>query len=129
MTTHPSCNRHMRNGITPVVPVRAAGVTVAMGMDDKTINEKTWVMQVTFNYDAAAIGEDRQILFPVERDGQRMAQLARRSFDAVFAQRGNVHMFDKQRNGVTCAKSGAEIRPPIGVGADAVMNVQCGKRP
>ena len=39
VTTHPSCNLHMRNGIAPVVPMRAAGVTVAMGMDDKTIND------------------------------------------------------------------------------------------
>jgi cytosine/adenosine deaminase-related metal-dependent hydrolase len=29
----------MRNGVAPVVPMRAAGVTVAMGMDDKTIND------------------------------------------------------------------------------------------
>ena len=29
----------MRNGITPVVPLRAAGVNVAMGLDDKTIND------------------------------------------------------------------------------------------
>lgn len=39
VTTHPSCNFHMRNGITPVMPMRAAGVNVAMGMDDKTIND------------------------------------------------------------------------------------------
>ena len=39
VTNHPSCNLHMRNGIAPVVPMRAAGVTVAMGMDDKTIND------------------------------------------------------------------------------------------
>ena len=39
VTTHPSCNLHMRNGITPVVPLRAAGVTVAVGMDDKTVND------------------------------------------------------------------------------------------
>lgn len=39
VTTHASCNLHMRNGIAPVVPMRAAGVTVAMGMDDKTIND------------------------------------------------------------------------------------------
>jgi cytosine/adenosine deaminase-related metal-dependent hydrolase len=39
VTTHPSCNLHMRNGIAPVVPMRAAGVTVALGMDDKTIND------------------------------------------------------------------------------------------
>jgi len=29
----------MRNGITPVMPLRAAGVNVAMGLDDKTIND------------------------------------------------------------------------------------------
>ena len=29
----------MRNGITPVVPLRASGVNVAMGLDDKTIND------------------------------------------------------------------------------------------
>ncbi len=39
VTTHPSCNFHMRNGITPVMAMRAAGVNVAMGMDDKTIND------------------------------------------------------------------------------------------
>lgn len=39
VTTHPSCNFHMRNGITPVMALRAAGVNVAMGMDDKTIND------------------------------------------------------------------------------------------
>src|SRR5258708_9027556 len=39
VTSHPSWNFHMRNGITPVVPLRAAGVNVAMGLDDKTIND------------------------------------------------------------------------------------------
>ncbi len=39
VTSHPSCNFHMRNGITPVMPMRAAGVNVAMGLDDKTIND------------------------------------------------------------------------------------------
>jgi cytosine/adenosine deaminase-related metal-dependent hydrolase len=39
VTSHPSCNLHMRNGVTPVVPLRAAGVNVALGMDDKTIND------------------------------------------------------------------------------------------
>jgi len=39
VTTHPSCNFHMRNGITPVMAMRAAGVNIAMGMDDKTIND------------------------------------------------------------------------------------------
>ncbi|HZU88315.1 MAG TPA: amidohydrolase family protein [Stellaceae bacterium] len=39
VTSHPSCNFHMRNGITPVMPLRAAGVNVALGLDDKTIND------------------------------------------------------------------------------------------
>jgi cytosine/adenosine deaminase-related metal-dependent hydrolase len=39
VTNHPSCNFIMRNGITPVMPMRKAGVNVAMGMDDKTIND------------------------------------------------------------------------------------------
>jgi 5-methylthioadenosine/S-adenosylhomocysteine deaminase len=39
VTSHPSCNFHMRNGITPVMTLRAAGVNVAMGLDDKTIND------------------------------------------------------------------------------------------
>src|SRR5262249_30693340 len=39
VTSHPSCNFHMRNGITPVMPLRAAGVNVAMGLDAKTIND------------------------------------------------------------------------------------------
>ena len=38
-------------------------------------------------------------------------------------------MFDMQRNGVTGTEPGAEIRPGIGVGADTVMDVQCGKLP
>jgi hypothetical protein len=29
----------MRNGITPVMPLRAAGLNVAMRLDDKTIND------------------------------------------------------------------------------------------
>jgi 5-methylthioadenosine/S-adenosylhomocysteine deaminase len=39
VTSHPSCDFHMRNGITPVMPLRDAGVNVAMGLDDKTIND------------------------------------------------------------------------------------------
>ena len=39
VTNHPSCNFIMRNGITPVMPMRKAGVNVAMGLDDKTIND------------------------------------------------------------------------------------------
>lgn len=39
VTTHPSCNFHMRNGITPVMAMRKAGINIAMGMDDKTIND------------------------------------------------------------------------------------------
>jgi 5-methylthioadenosine/S-adenosylhomocysteine deaminase len=39
VTNHPSCNFIMRNGITPVMAMRKAGVNVAMGLDDKTIND------------------------------------------------------------------------------------------
>ncbi|HEY3076439.1 MAG TPA: amidohydrolase family protein [Burkholderiales bacterium] len=39
ITHHPSCNLHMRNGIAPVIQYLRAGVNVAMGMDDKTIND------------------------------------------------------------------------------------------
>jgi cytosine/adenosine deaminase-related metal-dependent hydrolase len=39
VTNHPSCNFIMRNGITPVMQMRKAGVNVALGMDDKTIND------------------------------------------------------------------------------------------
>ncbi len=39
ITTHPSCNLNMRNGLAPVWHMVQAGVTVAMGMDDKTIND------------------------------------------------------------------------------------------
>lgn len=39
VTHHPSCNLHVRNGITPVHAMVAAGVTVAMGLDDKSIND------------------------------------------------------------------------------------------
>jgi 5-methylthioadenosine/S-adenosylhomocysteine deaminase len=39
VTTHPSCNLNMRNGLAPVWHMVEAGVNVAMGMDDKTIND------------------------------------------------------------------------------------------
>ncbi|HEY9530804.1 MAG TPA: amidohydrolase family protein [Burkholderiales bacterium] len=39
ITHHPSCNLHMRNGVAPVMQYLGAGVNVAMGMDDKTIND------------------------------------------------------------------------------------------
>lgn len=39
ITHHPSCNLHMRNGVAPVMHYLRAGVNVAMGMDDKTIND------------------------------------------------------------------------------------------
>lgn len=38
-THHASCNLHVRNGISPVVPMLRAGVNVAMGIDDKSIND------------------------------------------------------------------------------------------
>ena len=39
ITHHPSCNFIMRNGLAPLPQLLAAGVRVAMGMDDKTIND------------------------------------------------------------------------------------------
>src|SRR3954466_2311556 len=39
VTNHPSCNFIMRNGITPVMQMRKAGINVAMGLDDKTVND------------------------------------------------------------------------------------------
>jgi cytosine/adenosine deaminase-related metal-dependent hydrolase len=39
VTNHPSCNFIMRNGITPVMQMRKSGINVAMGLDDKTIND------------------------------------------------------------------------------------------
>jgi len=39
VTHHPSCNFIMRNGLAPLPQLRQAGVRVAMGMDDKTIND------------------------------------------------------------------------------------------
>ncbi len=38
-THHASCNLHVRNGIAPVQPMVRAGVNVAMGIDDKSIND------------------------------------------------------------------------------------------
>jgi 5-methylthioadenosine/S-adenosylhomocysteine deaminase len=38
-THHASCNLHVRNGIAPVFPMLRAGVNVAMGIDDKSIND------------------------------------------------------------------------------------------
>jgi len=39
ITTHPSCNLGMRNGLAPVYEMARRGVNVAMGLDDKTIND------------------------------------------------------------------------------------------
>ena len=58
-----------------------------------------------------------------------MAQLARGGLDSVFAQRRDVHMFDFQGNFQPGAQSGAKLSPGIGVRADAVVDMQCGKLP
>ena len=59
-----------------------------------------------------------------------MAQLARSGFDTVIGlQRGDVDAFDMQRDVEPNAKSGAEVRPSIGIGTDPVMDMQCGKLP
>ena len=39
VSNHPSCNFHVRNGIAPVYEFVKAGVNVAMGVDDKSIND------------------------------------------------------------------------------------------
>ena len=39
ITSHPSCNLGMRNGLAPVYEMHRRGVNVAMGLDDKTIND------------------------------------------------------------------------------------------
>ncbi len=38
-SNHASCNFHVRNGISPVYALLKAGVNVAMGIDDKSIND------------------------------------------------------------------------------------------
>jgi cytosine/adenosine deaminase-related metal-dependent hydrolase len=39
VTSHPSCNLGMRNGLAPIYEMYHRGVNVAMGLDDKTIND------------------------------------------------------------------------------------------
>jgi cytosine/adenosine deaminase-related metal-dependent hydrolase len=39
ITHHPSCNFNMRNGIAPIPRIMAAGINVALGIDDKGIND------------------------------------------------------------------------------------------
>ena len=39
ITTHPTCNLAMRNALAPVYKMNKKGITVAMGMDDKTLND------------------------------------------------------------------------------------------
>jgi 5-methylthioadenosine/S-adenosylhomocysteine deaminase len=39
VTSHPSCNLGMRNGLAPVYTMVRRGVNVALGLDDKTIND------------------------------------------------------------------------------------------
>src|SRR6266446_2935283 len=39
VTSHPSCNLGMRNGLAPVYEMARRGVNVALGLDDKTIND------------------------------------------------------------------------------------------
>jgi len=39
VTTHPSCNLGMRNGLAPIYAMHRRGVNVALGLDDKTIND------------------------------------------------------------------------------------------
>lgn len=39
VTSHPSCNLTVRNGIAPVMPMLNRGICVALGLDDKGIND------------------------------------------------------------------------------------------
>lgn len=39
VTSHPSCNLGMRNGLAPIYVMHRRGVNVAVGLDDKTIND------------------------------------------------------------------------------------------
>jgi 5-methylthioadenosine/S-adenosylhomocysteine deaminase len=39
ITSHPSCNLGMRNGLAPVYEMTRRGINVALGLDDKTIND------------------------------------------------------------------------------------------
>jgi 5-methylthioadenosine/S-adenosylhomocysteine deaminase len=39
VTSHPSCNLGMRNGLAPIYAMHRRGVNVAIGLDDKTIND------------------------------------------------------------------------------------------
>lgn len=39
VTSHPSCNLGMRNGLAPIYAMVRRGVNVALGLDDKTIND------------------------------------------------------------------------------------------
>jgi cytosine/adenosine deaminase-related metal-dependent hydrolase len=39
ITSHPSCNLGMRNGLAPIYEMHRRGVNVALGLDDKTIND------------------------------------------------------------------------------------------
>ena len=50
----------MRNGITPVMPLRKAGVNVAMGLDDKTINDdEDAVMELRMMHKVHRLGQLR----------------------------------------------------------------------
>lgn len=39
ITTHPSCNLAMRNALAPIYKMNNRGINIAMGMDDKTLND------------------------------------------------------------------------------------------
>jgi len=39
VTSHPGCNLGMRNGLAPIYEMHRRGVNVALGLDDKTIND------------------------------------------------------------------------------------------
>jgi hypothetical protein len=59
-----------------------------------------------------------------------MSELACRSLDTmIVSQRGDIDTLDLQRDIVLSAQFDTKLSPSIRVGADAVMNVQCGESP
>jgi len=70
-------------------------------------------------------------MFAAARDvtERKKAEEEIRRLNAVLEQGGNIDTLDMQRDVVTGAQVGTEIRPCVRIRADAVMYVQCGKLP
>ncbi len=77
VTSHPSCNFHMRNGITPIMPLRAAGVNVAMGLDDKTVNDDEDAVMEVNGAKATGFADEVGALVPGMKDDAILVDLDR----------------------------------------------------